>query len=45
MSEKEPEDRSYHTYEPNPVPWWIALLWVAFFAFGIAYLVMNLIKR
>jgi hypothetical protein len=45
MSEQESEERGFHTYEPNPVPWWIALLWVSFFVFGIAYLVVNLIKR
>lgn len=47
MSEPEPaqEERSYHTYEPHPVPWWIALLWVSFFIFGIAYLVVNLVKH
>lgn len=45
MSEQKPDEPSYHTYEANPVPWWIALLWVCFFVFGIAYLVVNLIKR
>ncbi|MCC7265038.1 MAG: hypothetical protein IT369_21230 [Candidatus Latescibacteria bacterium] len=45
MSNSEPEERSYHTYEANPVPWWIALLWVSFFVFGIAYLVVNLVKH
>jgi len=39
----QPLDQSYHAYEANPAPWWIALLWLSFFAFGAAYLILNLI--
>jgi hypothetical protein len=33
----------YDTYQANPVPWWISLLWVSFFLFGVIYLVANLV--
>lgn len=38
------EDGRYHIYESHPAPWWIALLWLAFFVFGIAYLIVNLVE-
>ena len=38
------EDERWHLYEANPAPWWIGALWVAFFVFGVAYLVLNLIE-
>jgi hypothetical protein len=41
-----PEQRlegRFHIYEGNPVPWWIALIWLSFFAFAITYLIVNLI--
>ena len=31
------------TYDANPVPWWLALIWISFFVWGIAYLVLYLI--
>ncbi len=34
----------YHTYEANPAPWWIALLWLGFFVFGVVYLIRNLLE-
>jgi len=34
----------YHIYETNPAPWWIALLWGAFFVFAVTYLIANLIE-
>jgi hypothetical protein len=34
----------YDTYQSNPVPWWISLLWVSFFLFGVIYLITNLIR-
>jgi hypothetical protein len=37
-------DGRWHVYEPNPVPWWVALLWLGFFAFAIAYLIRNLMS-
>jgi len=37
-------DASYQVYEPNPAPWWVALLWVVFLLSGTAYLVVNLSK-
>jgi hypothetical protein len=38
------EDARYHIYESNPAPWWIAVLWLAFFVFGFSYLILNLLK-
>lgn len=37
-------DDRYQTYESNPAPWWIGLLWIAFLVFGAAYLIVNLIE-
>jgi len=42
MTEPSQQPTRYHSYESNPVPWWIAVLWVAFFIFGAAYLIINL---
>jgi hypothetical protein len=36
-------DGAYHIYESNPVPWWVALLWLSFFLFALGYLLLNLI--
>ena len=41
--DQELDDR-FQTYESNPAPWWIGLLWIAFLAFGAAYLIVNLIE-
>jgi hypothetical protein len=38
------DDPRPHVYESNPAPWWIGLLWLGFFAFGAAYLIINLIR-
>jgi hypothetical protein len=37
-------DPAYNTYEANPAPWWIALLWIVFLTGGAVYLVRNLVK-
>jgi hypothetical protein len=37
------EDGRWHSYESNPVPWWVALVWLWFFAFGIVYLLKSMI--
>ena len=37
-------DGRYHIYESNPVPWWVALVWLAFIAFAITYLISNLME-
>jgi len=37
------EDGRWHIYEANPAPWWVAVLWAAFFLFGVVYLIRNLI--
>lgn len=42
MSEQPQQPGRYHAYESNPVPWWIALLWVSFLLFGVIYLIVNL---
>jgi len=39
-----PLDESYHIYDSNPVPWWLTLVWLAFFAFGVSYLILNLLE-
>lgn len=36
-------DERWHVYEANPAPWWVALVWLAFFAFGVTYLVGSLV--
>jgi hypothetical protein len=38
------DDGRYHIYESNPVPWWVALVWLFFIAFAIAYLITNLME-
>jgi len=38
------DDGRYHVYESNPVPWWVALVWLSFFAFAITYLIRNLME-
>lgn len=37
------EDGRWHTYESNPIPWWVALVWLWFFAFGVVYLLKSMI--
>ncbi len=36
------EDDKYHVYEANPAPWWVGLVWLCFFVFGVIYLSLNL---
>jgi len=36
-------DDRYQTYESNPAPWWIGVIWLGFLAFGALYLIVNLI--
>lgn len=43
MQPESQEQESFHTYEHNPVPWWVALMWIAFFVFAISYLLVNLL--
>jgi hypothetical protein len=38
------EDARYHMYEANPAPWWISVLWLVFFVFGLSYLIVNLLE-
>lgn len=42
--DRSPEDERWHLYEANPVPWWVAVMWLCFFAFGVIYLIRNLIE-
>ena len=37
------EEARWHTYESNPIPWWVALVWLWFFGFGIVYLLKSMI--
>lgn len=39
-----PLDESFHIYESNPAPWWIAALWLVFLICGAAYLIANLLE-
>jgi hypothetical protein len=36
-------DHRFNIYEHNPAPWWVALVWLGFFCFGAAYLIVNLL--
>lgn len=38
------EDERWHLYEAHPAPWWISAMWIAFFVFGVVYLVTNLLE-
>ena len=38
------EGERCHVYEANPAPWWVGLLWLAFFVFAVVYLVANLVE-
>lgn len=40
----QPLDGRFHTYEPNPVPWWVTVLWIAFLVFGVTYLLVQLTR-
>jgi len=40
---RELDDGHWHIYEANPVPWWVALVWLGFIVFGITYLIRNLL--
>jgi len=35
------EDQRYHSYEHNPMPWWLTGIWIAFLTFGAVYLMTN----
>lgn len=37
------EESRYNHYEANPVPWWVSVVWVSFFVFGVLYLITNLV--
>lgn len=37
-------DARFHTYESNPVPWWLTVVWISFLVFGFVYLVVNLLE-
>ena len=34
----------FHSYESNPIPWWLTILWGSFLIFGLVYLVVNLLE-
>lgn len=37
-------DPRFQTYEANPVPWWVTVVWISFLAFGAIYLIVNLLE-
>ncbi len=37
-------DSRFHTYESNPIPWWLTVVWASFLIFGLVYLVVALIE-
>lgn len=39
-----PLDERWHIYDANPVPWWMAALWLGFFVFAVVYLIRNLLE-
>jgi len=43
MEQRPTDEETYHIYESNPVPWWIAILWLAYFIFAVVYLFQNLL--
>jgi hypothetical protein len=38
------DESRVHIYETNPAPWWVGALWAAYFVFGVAYLIINLLR-
>jgi hypothetical protein len=36
-------DDRHLVYDTNPVPWWLALVWLGFFVFGLVYLLTSLL--
>ncbi len=38
------DERRWHIYESHPAPWWVGLMWAAFFVFGVTYLIRNMIR-
>jgi hypothetical protein len=40
--DNELESARYNIYEANLAPWWLALVWAAFFVFAVTYLIVNL---
>ena len=39
-----PLDQRHHTYEANPAPWWVAVMWIVYLVGGATYLVVNLLE-
>ncbi len=37
-------DQRFHTYESNPIPWWLTVVWMSFLVFGLVYLVLSLLE-
>jgi len=37
-------EQRFHTYESNPIPWWLTVVWMSFFIFGLVYLVVALLE-
>ena len=37
------EYERYHSYDANPAPWWVSVLWLVFFVFAFSYLMVNLL--
>ena len=38
------DEGHYHIYEANPVPWWIATVWLVFLIFAVVYLIRSLME-
>lgn len=38
----QPLDERHLTYDHNPVPWWLSLVWISFLVLGSIYLIVNL---
>ncbi len=39
-----PLESRFHSYESNPIPWWLTVIWASFLVFGLVYLVVSLIE-
>ncbi len=39
-----PLDARWNSYEANPAPWWIGVLWASFSLFGLIYLLRSMLS-
>ncbi|MGI9456830.1 MAG: hypothetical protein ACR2NU_09720 [Aeoliella sp.] len=39
------DEREFHSYRNNRIPWFVHLMWVGFFVFAICYVIAFLIPE